>query len=51
MFLLFNNGDYDLISDELKWVNAGHLPALIRDLNGNFSEFDSKSPPLGVIRQ
>ena len=51
MFVTGIVGYYDLISDELKWVNAGHQPALIRDLNGNFSEFDSKSPPLGVIRQ
>ena len=51
MFVTGIVGYYDLISDELKWVNAGHQPALIRDLNGNFSEFESKSPPLGVIRQ
>ena len=51
MFVTGIVGFYDLISDELKWVNAGHQPALIRDLNGNFNEFESKSPPLGVIRQ
>ena len=51
MFVTGIVGFYDLISDELKWVNAGHQPVLIRDLNGNFSEFESKSPPLGVIRQ
>ena len=51
MFVTGIVGYYDLISDELKWVNAGHQPVLIRDLNGNFSEFESKSPPLGVIRQ
>ncbi len=51
MFVTGIVGNYDLISDELKWVNAGHQPALIRDLNGNFNEFESKSPPLGVIRQ
>ncbi len=51
MFVTGIVGYYDLISDELKWVNAGHQPALIRDLNGNFNEFESKSPPLGVIRQ
>jgi len=51
MFVTGIVGCYDLISDELKWVNAGHQPALIRDLNGNFNEFESKSPPLGVIRQ
>jgi len=51
MFVTGIVGCYDLISDELKWVNAGHQPALIRDLNGNFNEFESKSLPLGVIRQ
>ena len=51
MFVTGIVGCYNLISGELKWVNAGHQPALIRDLNGNFNEFESKSPPLGVIRQ
>ena len=51
MFVTGIVGIYDLISDEVKWVNAGHQPALIRDLKGNFKEFESKSPPLGVITQ
>ena len=49
MFVTGIVGIYDLISDEVKWVNAGHQPALIRDLKGNFKEFESKSPPLGVV--
>ena len=51
MFVTGIVGIYDLIYDEVKWVNAGHQPALIRDLKGNFKEFESKSPPLGVITQ
>ena len=51
MFVTGIVGIYNLISDEVKWVNAGHQPALIRDLKGNFKEFESKSPPLGVITQ
>ena len=51
MFVTGIVGNYNLTSDEVKWVNAGHQPALIRDSKGNFKEFESKSPPLGVIRQ
>ena len=51
MFVTGIVGIYDLVSDEVKWVNAGHQPVLIRDLKGNFKEFESKSPPLGVITQ
>jgi len=49
MFVTGIIGNYDTISDEIKWVNAGHQPALIRSEKGNFEEFESKSPPLGVI--
>ncbi len=35
----------------MSWVNAGHQPALIRDSKGFFKDFESKSPPLGVIKQ
>ena len=51
MFVTGIVGIYDLVSNEVKWVNAGHQPALIRDLKGNFKEFESKSPPLGVVTQ
>ena len=51
MFVTGIIGNYDIISEEIKWVNAGHQPALIRDSKGNFEEFESKSPPLGVIFQ
>ncbi len=51
MFVTGIIGNYDIISEEIKWVNAGHQPALIRDSKGNFEEFESMSPPLGVIFQ
>ena len=51
MFVTSIIGNYNLTSGEISWVNAGHQPALVRDKNGNFEEFESKSPPLGVIIQ
>ncbi|MDP7195830.1 MAG: PP2C family protein-serine/threonine phosphatase, partial [SAR202 cluster bacterium] len=51
MFVTGIIGNYDIISEEIKWVNAGHQPALIRHAEANFEEFESKSPPLGVIFQ
>ena len=50
MFVTSILGEYNLISDEIRWVNAGHQPALIRDKSGNYSEFNSSSTPLGVIK-
>tara|TARA_B100000003_G_scaffold99976_1_gene89505 strand:- start:202 stop:2310 length:2109 start_codon:yes stop_codon:yes gene_type:complete len=49
MFVTSILGEYNLISDEIRWVNAGHQPALIRDKSGNYFEFNSSSTPLGVI--
>ena len=51
MFVTSIIGNYNIITDEISWVNAGHQPAIIRDNKGNFQEFESKSPPLGVIKQ
>ncbi len=51
MFVTSIIGNYNIINDEISWVNAGHQPAIIRDNKGNFEEFESKSPPLGVIKQ
>ena len=50
MFVTCILGEYDLVSDEIRWVNAGHQPALIRSTNGKYSEFVSSSTPLGVIK-
>ena len=43
-------GEYDLVSEEIRWVNAGHQPALVRSKDGNYYEFASSSTPLGVIK-
>ena len=51
MFVTGIVGKYDIISEEVSWVNAGHQPTLIRDSEGFFKDFESKSPPLGVIKQ
>ena len=51
MFVTGIVGKYDVISDEVSWVNSGHQPTLIRDTKGFFNDFESKSPPLGVIKQ
>ena len=51
MFVTGIVGKYNVISDEVSWVNAGHQPTLIRDSKGFFKDFESKSPPLGVIKQ
>ena len=51
MFVTSIIGVYDLITEEVSWANAGHLPALIRDQTGKFEEYESKAPPLGVILQ
>ena len=50
MFVTSILGEYDLVSEEIRWVNAGHQPALVRSKDGNYSEFASSSTPLGVIK-
>ncbi len=51
MFVTCILGEYDLVSEEIRWVNAGHQPALIRTHDGKYSEYTSSSTPLGVIKQ
>ena len=50
MFVTCILGEYDLVSEEIRWVNAGHQPALVRSSDGNYSEYASSSTPLGVIK-
>ena len=50
MFVTSILGEYDLVSDEIRWVNAGHQPALIRDQSGKYNQFSSSSTPLGVVK-
>jgi len=51
MFVTSILGDYNLATNEIRWVKGGHQPAIIRDNNGNYEKFESNSPPLGVIYQ
>ena len=49
MFVTSILGEYNTITDELRWVNGGHQPALLRDNNGKYEKYESNSPPMGVI--
>ena len=51
MFVTSIIGEYNLITDEIRWVNAGHQPAIIRYDNGKYNQIESSAPPLGVIKQ
>ena len=51
MFVTGILGKYNLVSDEIIWVNGGHQPAIIRDEKGNYQKFESNAPPMGVIQQ
>ncbi|MDC3175429.1 SpoIIE family protein phosphatase [Candidatus Pelagibacter sp.] len=51
MFVTCILGEYNIVTDEIRWVNGGHQPAVIRDEKGNYQKFESKSPPMGVISQ
>ena len=51
MFVTSILGEYNIRSDEIRWVNGGHQPAIIRNKSGDFEQFESNSPPMGVILQ
>ena len=51
MFVTSIIGEYNLITDEIRWVNAGHQPAIVRNDHGKYEQFQSSAPPLGVIKQ
>ena len=51
MFVTSIVGEYNLITDEIRWVNAGHQPAVVRDDDGKYNQIESLAPPLGVIKQ
>jgi len=51
MFVTCILGEYNIRSDELRWVNGGHQPAIIRSSTGSYEQFESNSPPMGVILQ
>ncbi len=49
MFVTMIAGSYDPATDEVKLVNAGHLPALVLRKDMKVVEIPAQSPPLGVI--
>ncbi len=51
MFVTSILGEYNMRTDELRWVNGGHQPAIIRSSSGNYEKYESNSPPMGVILQ
>ncbi len=51
MFVTSILGEYNMRTDELRWVNGGHQPAIIRSSSGGYEQFESNSPPMGVILQ
>ena len=51
MFVTSIVGEYNLITDEIRWVNAGHQPAILRNGQVNNDQFESSAPPLGVINK
>ena len=51
MFVTAIIGEFNLITDEIRWVNAGHQPAVIRTNKGKYDQVESSTPPLGVIKQ
>tara|TARA_Y100000768_G_C23644098_1_gene525448 strand:- start:204 stop:659 length:456 start_codon:yes stop_codon:yes gene_type:complete len=51
MFVTCILGEYNLITDEIRWVNGGHQPAILRNEKGEYKQFESNSPPMGVVPQ
>tara|TARA_B100001996_G_scaffold307183_1_gene248502 strand:+ start:948 stop:3101 length:2154 start_codon:yes stop_codon:yes gene_type:complete len=51
MFVTSILGIYNIVNNEISWVNGGHQPAIIRDNKGIYQKYESNSPPLGVINQ
>ena len=51
MFVTCILGEYNVRTDEIRWVNGGHQPAIIRSNSGDYEQFESDSPPMGVILQ
>ena len=41
MFVTCILGEYNIKSDEIRWVNGGHQPAIIRSINGDYQQFES----------
>lgn len=42
-------GTYNRTTRMLTWAGAGHPPAMVARLNGDYVEFDSQGPPVGIV--
>lgn len=42
-------GIYNRTTRMLTWAGAGHPPAMAARLNGDYVEFDSQGPPVGIV--
>ncbi len=42
-------GIYNRTTRMLTWAGAGHPPAMVARLNGDYVEFDSQGPPVGIV--
>ena len=41
--------DFDLSTRSLRWVNAGHVPVLLKQTHASILKLESSSPPLGLM--
>ena len=49
MFVTMVGGIYDPSNHRVFFANAGHLPPLFRNHNGEYKTFPAESPPLGIL--
>jgi len=50
IFITLALGIHHRPTDTVRLTNAGHLPPLLRDAKGGYTEWPATSPPLGVLR-
>jgi len=49
MFITMIGGFYNPATGEVTLANAGHLPAIRHGRDGTFTEFESRTLPLGIM--
>lgn len=49
MFVTMIGGMYDPSTRQVTLANAGHVPAIRHQRNGEFTEYESRSLPLGIL--
>jgi sigma-B regulation protein RsbU (phosphoserine phosphatase) len=49
MFITMIGGVYNPVTREVTLANAGHLPALQRNADGTYTEYESRTLPLGIL--